>query len=227
MLSVTRLKTIVKTRLSSETLMYNALAWTFGFMTGNPGTRRAAVMRVRKNGCFSADELHMASLLPTHLLDAVVARWNPHSFLDIGCGTGQTIKYLADKGIDCVGIEGSRAAIEASPVRDRILYLNLNSQVYLGRMFDIVWSHEVAQHIHPKYTDAFLKTLTSHGPVLVMSAAQRAAATLARPFLNEQALGYWIERLEGRGYSYLTDESAQLQSLHDTYARNVMVFVRQ
>jgi hypothetical protein len=60
-----------------------------------------------------------------------------------------------------------------------------------------------------------------------MSAAQRAAATLARPFLNEQSLGYWIERLEDRGYSYLADESTQLQSLHDTHARNVMVFVRQ
>jgi SAM-dependent methyltransferase len=114
--SVTRLKTAVKSRLRPDTLMYNALAWTFGLVTGNPGICRAAVVRVRKNGCFSADELHMASLLSTHLLDAVVERWNPLSVLDIGCGTGQAVKYLVDKGIDCVGVEGSHAAIEASPV---------------------------------------------------------------------------------------------------------------
>jgi hypothetical protein len=135
------------------------------------------------------------------------------------------VKYLADKGVDCVGIEGSRAAIEASPVRDRIRCLNLNRSVSLDRMFDVVWSYEVAEHIHPKYTEAFLQTLTSHGPVVVMSAAQPGQGGLGH--LNEQPLQYWIERLERRGFSHLADVSAYFQSLPDDYARNVMVFVNR
>ena len=135
------------------------------------------------------------------------------------------VKYLADKGVDCVGIEGSRAAIEASPVSDRIRCLNLNRSVSLDRMFDVVWSYEVAEHIHPKYTEAFLQTLTSHGPVVVMSAAQPGQGGLGH--LNEQPLQYWIERLERRGFSYLADVSAYFQSLPDDYARNVMVFVNR
>jgi SAM-dependent methyltransferase len=155
-----------------DSLMYNALAWSFGFITGNRSIRRWAVLRVQKDSRFAADELRWASLLPTHLLDAVVERWRPFSVLDIGCGTRQAVKYLAEKGIDCIGVEGSRAVVEASPVRDRIQCLNLNHPVSLGRLFDVVWSYEVAEHIHPAYTDAFLHTLTSHGPVVVLSAAQ-------------------------------------------------------
>jgi hypothetical protein len=44
---------------------------------------------------------------------------------------------------------------------------------------------------------------------------------------NEQPPHYGIERLEQRGFSYLTDVSAHFQSLPDEYAPNVMVFVRQ
>jgi len=60
------------------------------------------------------------AFLPTHLLDAVVEHWKPLSVLDVGCCTGQAVKYLLDKVIDCVAVEGSRATIKASPVRDRI-----------------------------------------------------------------------------------------------------------
>jgi SAM-dependent methyltransferase len=222
MSSVSRLKTAVKSRLHPDTLIYNALSWTYGLITSNPNARRDAAMRVRKDSRFSADDLWGASLLPTHLLDAVVERWNPRSVLDIGCGTGQAVKYLVDKDIDCVGIEGSRAAIEASPVSDRIRCLNLNCPVSLGRLFDVVWSYEVAEHIHPKYTEAFLRTLTSHGPVVVMSAARPGQSGVGH--FNEQPPHYWIERLERRGFSYLAEVSADLQSLPDYYAQNMMCF---
>ena len=87
------------------------------------------------------------------------------------------------------------------------------------------WSYEVAEHIHPKYTEAFLQTLTSHGPVVVMSAAQPGQGGYGH--FNEQPRQYWIERLERRGFSYLADISTHFQSLPDDYARNVLVFVRQ
>jgi hypothetical protein len=66
-----------------------------------------------------------------------------------------------------VSVSKGRAAIEASPVRDRIRRLNLNRSVSLDRMFDVVWSYEAAEHIHSKYTETFIQTLTSHGPVVV------------------------------------------------------------
>ena len=232
MLSVSRFKSAVKSRLRPDKRTYKALTWAYAFMS-DPSFRRSEAKRsrefyrfaVRKDGRFPAEVLHLASLLPTCLLDAVVEKWHPVSVLDIGCGTGRAVKYLVDKGVDCVGIEGSRATIEASPVRDRIRCLNLNHPVSLGRQFDVVWSYEVAEHIHPKYTEAFLKTLTSHGSVVVMSAAQPGQGGYGH--FNEQPSLYWIERLNRRGFSYLADVSTHFQSLPDDYARNIMVFARR
>jgi cyclopropane fatty-acyl-phospholipid synthase-like methyltransferase len=215
----------VQWRLHPDARAYKALAWTYRLLHDPVRTCRSTVMVVRKDSRFPAEELQSASLLPTHLLDAVVEHWHPHSFLDVGCGTGQAVKYLVVKGVDCIGIEGSRTVIDASPVPDRIRCLNLNRPVSLGRMFDVVWSYEVAEHIHPKYTEAFLQTLTSHGPVVVMSAAQRGQGGYGH--FNEQPPQYWIERLERRGFSYLADVSRHFQSLPDDYARNVMAFLHQ
>ncbi len=170
--ALNQLKAAVKARLRDDTLIYNALAWGYGAIAGQPGVRRNASMRARRDSRFEVGELQMASLLPTHLLEAVVARWQPRSVLDVGCGTGRAIQYLLQLGVDCIGLEGSRAAIEASPVRHRLRRVNLNRPVALGRSFDVVWSYEVAEHIHPDFTDVFLTTLTTHAPTIVMSAAQ-------------------------------------------------------
>jgi cyclopropane fatty-acyl-phospholipid synthase-like methyltransferase len=225
MLSVGRIKAMVKSRFRPNTLTYNVLAWSFGLMTNNPEIRRAAAIWARKDSRFHAAELHMASLLPTHLLDAVLDRWKPTTVLDIGCGTGQAVNYLVDRGVDCVGLEGSQPAIDASPVHNRIKLVNLNRPVALGRMFDVVWSYEVAEHIHPKYTDAFLQTLTTHGPVIILSAARPGQGGVGH--FNEQPPLYWIERIERRGFLHVAEASAQFQALPDEWARNVLVFVRQ
>ena len=86
-------------------------------MARKPGVRRAAHMRAFRNSCFDESELWMASSQPVPLLEAVIGRWGPQSFLDVGCGTGKTLEYVASKGLDCLGLEGSSAAIEASSVK--------------------------------------------------------------------------------------------------------------
>jgi SAM-dependent methyltransferase len=219
-----RFKAAVKARLSDDTLIYNALAWGYGAIAGKPGVRRNAIMRARRDSRFEVEDLAMASLLPTHLLEAVMANWHPRTVLDVGCGTGRAVQYLAQHGIDCIGLEGSRAAIDASPVRDRLACVNLNRPVILGRSFDVVWSYEVAEHIHPHFTDTFVSTLTSHGPTIVLSAAQPGQGGCGH--FNEQLPSYWIQKIEARGFRYLREASAQLQALPDEFARNVMAFTR-
>jgi hypothetical protein len=79
---------------------------------------------------------------------------------------------VAAKGIETLGLEGSVKALAASPVPELIRLTNLNYAVDLGRRFDLVWSYEVAEHIHSAYTDVFLDTLTKHGDTIAMSAAK-------------------------------------------------------
>jgi SAM-dependent methyltransferase len=98
--------------------------------------RRAAQMWVFKDSRFDEDELHTASSRPKHLLDAVLERYQPASFLDVGCGVGYGLQYVAAKGVESLGVEGSKAALAASPVPELIRLCNLNYPLDLRRKFD-------------------------------------------------------------------------------------------
>lgn len=218
------LKRTVKSRLRRDSLAYNGLLWIYGWMTGVRDLRRAARMWAFRDSRFDESDLSMASSCPEHLLDAVIARWRPVSFLDVGCGIGRSVEYMAGKGVDCLGLEGSTAAIKASPVQGLIRAVNLNKPVDLGRKFDLVWSYEVAEHIHPAYTDIFLTTLVHHGDRIAMSAAQPGQGGWGH--FNEQPLSYWIEKMRQRGFSYDQEFSEFLHALPDEYSRNMMFFLR-
>jgi len=218
------MKDQVKAALHPNSFLYNSLAWIYGWIARKPGVRRAAYMRFFRDSRFDESELHMASLQPVPLLEAVIERWRPRSFLDVGCGTGKTLEYIASKGMDCLGLEGSTAAIAASPVKQLIRCTNLNRPVNLRRKFDIVWSYEVAEHIHPSYTNTFLATLIRHGDLIVMSAAQPGQGGAGH--FNEQPPSYWIQKMRERDYSYDAEFSELLQSLPADHSRNMMVFSR-
>jgi len=87
-----------------------------------------------------------------------------------------------------------------------------------------VWSYEVAEHIHPLYTDTFLATLIRHGDLIVMSAAQPGQGGAGH--FNEQRPSYWIQKIRERGYSYDAQFSEFLHSLPAEHSRNMMMFAR-
>ena len=221
---LTHLKRIIKSRFDPYSVLYNFFAWCYSWITGRQSIRRAAYMRIFKDSRFAADELSMASHCPCNVLNAVIERWHPRSFLDVGCGTGQTIEYVINRGIECLGLEGSAAAIDHSPVKRHIRMINLNDPLDLGRRFDMVWSFEVAEHIHQNFTETFLDTLTSHGDLIVLSAAQPGQGGAGH--FNEQPLSYWIQRICRRGFVFEEQFTTQLHALPDTYSENMMVFTR-
>ena len=114
---------------------------------------KALYRRFSRSGIFiSEDEMAMCSLFPERMLSTVVARFNPKSVLDIGCGTGRALEFFLSKGLDVVGIEGSAMARAKSLHPDRIIQCDLRKPVDLGRTFDLVWCFEVAEHIHSRFT---------------------------------------------------------------------------
>lgn len=220
------LKQTVQSTLSPDSRLYRFLALLYRYRS--PHTiKRAIMMRWHKDSRFDSSELWMASLCPTPILEAVIEKWHPRSFLDVGCGTGQAMQYLLQKGIDCVGLEGSEAAIAASPVAERIRCVNLNDAVRLERKFDLVWSYEVAEHIHPRFVEWFLDTLTGHGDTVVMSAAQPGQGGAGH--FNLQAPAYWIAKLRQRNFVFLKDFTESLHQLDSNvcFCRNMMAFQRE
>jgi SAM-dependent methyltransferase len=147
---------------------------------------------------------------------------NPQSILDVGCGTGRASAFFLKQNIDVTGIENSKIAFELSEVNNYIKRHNLNKVIDLKRKFDLVWCFEVIEHIHPKYESNFLKTLTNHSNLILISAAQPGQGGFGH--FNEQPPEYWINRIFEFGYTYNSHYSIKLRSTGEAHADIIMCF---
>ena len=82
----------------------------------------------------------------------IVEKFNPKTFLDIGCAYGELVKALHDLGVDAYGIDGSEyavASVDAS-IKDKIFKVNLNSDKlpFEDKKFDVIGSFYSVEHIH-------------------------------------------------------------------------------
>ena len=81
----------------------------------------------------------------------IVEKFNPKTFLDIGCAYGELVKALHDLGVDAYGIDGSEyavASVDAS-IKDKIFKVNLNSDKlpFEDKKFDVIGSFYSVEHI--------------------------------------------------------------------------------
>ena len=97
----------------------------------------------------------------------------PQSVIDIGCGVGTWLSVFKEHGVgDFYGVDGSwvdRSALEIPT--ERFLEEDLTGPFRLDRSFDLVVSLEVAEHIAPRYADAFVDSLSGLGDLILFSAA--------------------------------------------------------
>ena len=178
-----------------------------------------------KNSIFVEEqEMGMCSLAHEKKLDLIMELFKPASVLDIGCGTGRSLSYLRDNGVDALGVEGSELAIARARHPNHIIKHNLNHELNLGRRFDLVWCAEVVEHIHPRYEQNLLRTFVNHSDLLVITAAQPGQG--GEGHFNEQPFEYWIAKFQARGYSYDERATLKLRAIPEPYSENILVFRR-
>lgn len=191
--------------------------WRSGF--------KAIYRRFTKNGVFlTKEELPSCSLLPSMKLDLALELVAPASVLDAGCGVGKATEYFAKRGVDVLGLEASRVALQYSVCPDKIRKADLRKRFDLGRKFDMVWCFEVAEHIHPRYVRVFLDNLTRHSDRIVMSAAPPGQGGEAH--FNEQPESYWVHKMHERGYALNPEWTVKFKAVREFYSQNMMVFTR-
>ncbi len=184
--------------------------WLFGTLQW--AKLRRLMLRARGNSIFVEEwEMGMCSLRPVAVLETVLARFHPRSVLDVGCGTGGSLAFFVERGLDAMGVEGSALAISRNPNAGRVQRHDLEIPLDLGRRFDLVWSFEVAEHLRPEKAGTFLDTLTRHSDLVVMSAAPKGQG--GDGHFNEQPPEYWIDLMAARGYRLLGEETDQLRGL--------------
>jgi len=99
----------------------------------------------------------------------------PKSVCDFGCGNGFLLHFLAQRGIEVSGVEGSSDALKFmdNSIRSRILVHDLTEPIETS-VHDLVISTEVAEHLPKRAAATFVQNLAS-------SAARSIVFTAAHP----------------------------------------------
>ncbi len=167
----------------------------------------------------------MAGSCPTKMLKRMLELFQPASILDLGQGTGRTVDFFVQSGIaDVVGVEGSPEAISTSPHPKKAMRWNLNEALDLKRKFDLVYSFEVVEHIHPRYVENLLRSFSNHGDRVVITAARPGQGGAGH--FNEQPPEYWIAHFQELGFRHDEKATAELKACRDIWADNLLVFER-
>jgi SAM-dependent methyltransferase len=168
-----------------------------------------------------------APALYQRLADAVLDLRSPASVVDVGCGTGIILARFAQAGVRIVGIEGSRAAIRRSDVRNDIVRANLEHGVPLLGRFDVAFCIEVAEHLSPGSAMPLVEGLTTMSDVVIFTASQGGGMG----HLTVRPKSYWRELFATYGF----EESRLTADLLDAIAdipepwyvhENLMAFER-
>ncbi|MFH1727411.1 MAG: methyltransferase domain-containing protein [Pseudomonadota bacterium] len=179
--------------------------------------------RISKNSIFfEKKELEMCSLFPKEILDTVIKLYNPQSVLDLGCGVGRSLDYFKANNINVTGVEGSKMAIAKSLNPELIIHYNLNNPLNLNQRFDLIWSFEFVEHIHPDFVKNLMKTFSNHSDVVVISAAPPGQG--GEGHFNEQPPEYWISQFSTYGYVYNKVYTNKIKIIKEMFSKNILIF---
>jgi cyclopropane fatty-acyl-phospholipid synthase-like methyltransferase len=150
------------------------------------------------------------------------------SVLDVGCGRGLWLAVAAELGAtETVGIEGPWIETQTTYIDlDHILTRDLELGFNLNRLFDLVMSIEVGEHLSAAAADTFVTSLVRHGRFILFSAAIPFQPGTGH--INCQFPDYWAGLFAKHGYQPLDFIRRAIWSdrgIHVWIRQNVFAFV--
>ena len=152
-----------------------------------------------------------------------------NSVVDFGCGQGAWLSVWREAGARVTGVDGPYVDQQHLMIdADEFHAADLSQPIDLARRFDVVQSLEVAEHLPSSQASEFIGTLTSHGPLVMFSAAVPGQG--GEHHVNEQPLEYWREKFRERRYVAIDwvrpTVSANLQVQH-WYRYNIILYAEE
>lgn len=163
------------------------------------------------------------------IVPLVIKMVNPASVLDVGCGAGAWLSEWINHGVaDAMGLDGDYVKPgELLIDQAKFVPTDLRQPFSAGRKFDIVQCLEVAEHLETRYTEQFMDSLTSHGDVILFSAAIPGQG--GTHHVNEQWPSYWIEKFARRDFTPYDVIRPVIWSdprINTWYRQNILLFAK-
>ena len=131
-------------------------------------------------------------------LSWIIEKFQPKTFLDIGCGPGGMVDLAKELGLESLGIDGDFTIKRNNP--DQVLIHDFTlGPAPLDKRYDIGWSVEFVEHVYEKYIPSYIQAFQSCN-IVVMSFAPPGHGGYHH--VNENTQEYWINTLEKYGFEY-------------------------
>jgi SAM-dependent methyltransferase len=106
------------------------------------------------------------------VVPVVVEALHPRSVVDVGCGTGAWLAEFRRSGVqDILGVDNHTPSGHLKIPEVDFRRYDLRNALSLERRFDLAISLEVAEHLPPDCSEAFVRSLTRLAPLVLFSAA--------------------------------------------------------
>lgn len=144
------------------------------------------------------------------------------SVIDLGCGNGDLLRGLQDKGYEVTGVEYKECCLPYLMVdRKHVFIRDLSKplQDSWNDAFGLVMCLEVAEHIWERDTHNLIQTIkacTKSGGTLIFSAAPPGC--LGVHHVNLQFKEYWVEKLKPE-FAYNKQKTEIFKTKLETYKR--------
>ena len=125
--------------------------------------------------------------------------FRPRTFIDFGCGLGQTIGYFQGLGVESKGVEGSRETIKNSEYKDSIIRNDYTYGVALqeGDVFDLGYSQEFVEHIEEK--DSW-RIISDFKHCRHLALTHGLPGQPGHNHVNCRTSRYWVKALQQEGF---------------------------
>lgn len=152
------------------------------------------------------------------------------SVLDVGCGRGAWLREWKAAGVKTAkGVDGPYVRVESLHIpQEDFTSVNLSTPFRLGGKFDLVTSFEVAEHLDPSCSDAFISSLTAHADMVAFSAATPGQG--GEHHINERPLVFWQERftsLSYEAYDVIRLAMKNNRAVEPWYRFNTILYVKR
>ena len=153
----------------------------------------------------------------------------PKSVIEVGCGVGSWLSVFREFGVqDFVGVDGhwiEEKMLEIPP--ERFLSFDLKKPFQMDRVFDLVVSLEVGEHLPQECAGIFVDSLTRLGSIVLFSAAIPFQG--GTNHVNEQWPEYWIRYFQEQHYQVIDCIRKNIWENNNVewwYAQNIFMFVK-
>jgi SAM-dependent methyltransferase len=178
------------------------------------------------------DELKATSLKSAKaVLPFVKKVINPHSVIDIGCGTGEWLKVwkeelgvLQVKGVEGPYIDPAFFAMSTEYLATH----DLKEPYFEDKKYDLAMSLEVGEHLPEDKAHVLVQTLTRMSDVVLFSAAIPGQAGTYH--INLQYPEYWADLFYKEGFETVDIIRREIWNLPEVeywYKQNMLIFIRK